>query len=368
MRPPDEFRLDEFMAAANAAFYARPDPLAAFVTAPELTQVFGEILGLWAALVWEALGAPAPVTLAEAGPGRGTLMKDALRAVAKLRPRFASSLALHFIETSPSLAARLREAFPEARIVPALEALPAAPLILVGNEFLDALPVRQFVFENGVWRERHVAAGRLVTRPLEAPPPHPHLAEPATEGDVFEWGEAREAFVAAVAARLGAQGGAALFIDYGPYRWGLGESLQAIAAGRPVDPIATPQGEADLTAHVDFAALACRATEQGLAVWGPLPQGAFLTRLGLFERTAQLAAQAPPEIAARLGDGAERLARPERMGALFKVLALTTTPAPPPGFASEERWSGSVEGDVSRLARRGDEAGAAHDEEEEERG
>lgn len=358
------------MAAANAAFYARPDPLAAFVTAPELTQVFGELLGLWAGVVWEGMGGPEGL-LCEAGPGRGTLMRDALRALGRVRPAFCERMALHFIETSPSLRARLASLFPQARFHERLEDLPPkVPLLLLANEFLDALPIRQFVFQERVWRERHVGPEGPILHPLPSPPPHPRLRAAAKEGDVLEWGEAREAFIAALARRLREGGGAALFIDYGPYRSGFGESLQAIAAGRPVPPFALPAGEADLTAHVDFAALARTAREGGVAVWGPIPQGVFLSRLGLFERTARLAAAAAPPTALALRDAAERLARPERMGALFKVLALSTTPTPPPGFAPGEAWreEGSVEGDVAGFSRRRDETGAAHDEEEQKGG
>jgi|BEDMetMinimDraft_2_1075160.scaffolds.fasta_scaffold00794_3 NADH dehydrogenase [ubiquinone] 1 alpha subcomplex assembly factor 7 len=362
-------RLDEFMAAANAAFYARPDPLAAFVTAPELTQVFGELLGLWAAVTWEEMGQPEGALLCEAGPGRGTLMRDAHRALARLRPVFLEKTRLHFIETSPSLTARLHSLFPEAAYHASLDTLPPGPLIFIANEFLDALPVRQFVFHAGVWQERYVEGGNLVLCPLPSPPPHPALAVPGEEGDVFEWGEAREAFIAGLARRLKEEGGTALLIDYGPYRSGFGETLQAIAGGRPVPPLSLPPGEADLTAHVDFAALARTARRYGVAVWGPLPQGVFLERLGLSVRTARLAAAASPATALSLRDAAERLARPERMGALFKAMALSTGPLPPPGFLPTETWSeGSVEGDVARLGGRRNEAGPAHDEQQDESG
>ncbi len=313
------------MARANAAYYATRDPFADFTTAPEISQVFGELLGLWAAVVWQGMGEPDPVILAEAGPGRGTLMADALRAAA-MAPAFRAAIRLHLIETSPRLRERQAGVLPDAAWHDDLAGLPAGPLLLLGNEFLDALPIRQFERAGDGWAERHVRDGGFVT--LSCPPP------PNAQGGLVEWGEAAETLVASLAVRLAAQGGAALFLDYGPERSGPGDSLQALRGGEPADPLADP-GTADLTAHVDFAALARVARENGAAVHGPVPQGALLSRLGLFPRSQALARTQPARRAAALIEAAQRLVAPERMGRLFKALAICDPRLPtPPGFAT----------------------------------
>jgi NADH dehydrogenase [ubiquinone] 1 alpha subcomplex assembly factor 7 len=332
-------RLDRFMARANAAYYATHDPFADFTTAPEIAQAFGEILGLWAAVCWDLLGRPAPVLLVEAGPGRGTLMADALRAIGRVAPGFAAALSPQLIEASPRLrAAQAAALAPDWAAHTAwhesLDTLPDAPLLLLANEFLDALPIRQFVRRGAGWTERFVAAGGFVEHP--SAPPEPATpddpARAAAEGAVRELSEPAREFVAALACRLARRPGAALLLDYGPATPCLGESLQALRAGRPADPLAAP-GEADLTAHVDFPALAAIARAAGAAVHGPLPQGVLLTRLGLFQRTDRLARGQAPARAAGLIAAARRLAEPHRMGRLFKALALCHPLCPtPPGF------------------------------------
>ena len=327
-------RLDRFMARANAAYYATRDPFADFTTAPEISQVFGEILGLWAAVAWQGLGCPAPVLLAEAGPGRGTLMADALRAIRAVAPDFGAALAVHLIETSPRLRALQAAALPNAAPVwhESLDTLPAGPLLLLANEFLDALPIRQFVRRGAGWAERFVAGGGIVERPAVATdgPDAPGLAE----GEVAEICAPARDFVAGLAARFARVPGAALLVDYGPEAPGHASSLQAIRAGAPADPLAAP-GAADLTAHVDFAALAGVARAAGAAVHGPLAQGVLLGRLGFGERTARLARGQPPDKAALLDSAARRLTAPYRMGRLFKALALCSPGSPPPpGFAA----------------------------------
>ena len=362
-------RLDAFMARANAAYYATHDPFADFTTAPEISQVFGEILGLWAAVAWQGLGEPDPVLLVEAGPGRGTLMADALRAIGRAAPAFRAALRLHLIETSPRLRAVQAEVLPGAAWHDGLETVPDAPLILLGNEFLDALPIRQFVRRGGAWVERYVEEGGLsrwdclLPLPLRAwtakrtkvggrgwchgltecswrrtPPPNPLALKgrgsrsAIPDGTILERNELAQAFVTALARRFLAHPGAALFLDYGPAASDFGDSLQALSAGRPADPLG-PAGEADLTAHVDFAALAAAAHAVGADVHGPVPQGVFLTRLGLFQRTGALARSQPPARAAALMDAASRLAEPSRMGRLFKALALSSPRAQTlPGF------------------------------------
>ncbi len=316
------------MARANAAYYASHDPFRDFTTAPEITQVFGELLGLWAAVAWDHAGRPDPVLLVECGPGRGTLMQDALRATARVAPAFHRALRLHLVETSPRLrtlqAERLAGASPHWHDDAAT--LPPGPMILLANEFLDALPIRQFVRRAPGWTERHVAAGAFVERPTDPPPLH------AEEGQTVELGEAALAFVAALGTRIASQGGAALILDYGPAASAPGDSLQALRDGRPANPLDHP-GDTDLTAHVDFAALAATARRAGADVHGPVSQGPFLARLGLFQRTGVLARTQPAGRAAALVHAAQRLAEPDRMGGLFKALALCQAGVPlPPGF------------------------------------
>jgi SAM-dependent MidA family methyltransferase len=328
-------RLDRFMARAASAYYARPrSPFGAagdFTTAPEISQAFGEVLGAWCAVMWERLGRPDPVILAECGPGRGTLMADALRAIGQVAPAFRAALRVHLVESSPSLratqAALLRDAAPAWH--DDLASLPPGPLLLLANEFLDALPIRQFIRRGDTWAERHVQDGAFVELPAEDAPSLPPLAP---EGAVKEVCEPALAFIAALAARIAGQGGAALLVDYGPAEPGFGDTLQAMVAHETgLDPLAEP-GSRDLTAHVDFPALAEVARAAGAATFGPLPQGVLLQRLGLMTRAAMLA-QARPRLAGEILSGAERLVAPERMGRLFKALALCDERAgPPPGF------------------------------------
>lgn len=320
-------RLDRFMARANAAYYASHDPFIDFTTAPEISQVFGEILGLWAAVVWDSIGRPDPVILAEAGPGRGTLMADALRAIGQVAPVFRAALRLHLVETSPRLRAAQHERLPDATWHETVATLPPGPLLLLANEFLDALPVRQIVRRGSAWTERFVESAHFVEQPAESP------GRDAPDGGIVEICEPARILAAALGKRLATSGGAALFLDYGPEQSAPGDSLQALRGSQPADPLADP-GSADLTAHVDFQALAAAARAAGAAVHGPVPQGLFLARLGLFQRTDRLARHQPPARALALVEAAQRLAEPNRMGRLFKALALCHPAAPtPPGFA-----------------------------------
>jgi len=320
-------RLDRFMARANAAYYAGPDPLAGFTTAPEISQVFGEVLGAWAAVAWQAMGSPTDAVLVEAGPGRGTLMADALRVLRRAAPSLAGNV--HLVETSPSLRARQALAVAHATWHDRLETVPTGPLVLLANEFLDALPIRQCVRRGDGWVERHVASGAFVEVPCPAPP-----TVDAPDDGIVEWSEAARDLVHRVAGRVVAQGGVALFIDYGPERSAPGDSLQALRGGEAVDPLADP-GSADLTAHVDIEALAGVARLAGATVQGPVPQGAFLARLGLFERSRALASNVPPPRAGALMEAAQRLAEPHLMGRLFKVTAVCHPALPSlSGFAA----------------------------------
>ena len=324
---PHAERLDRFMARANAIYYASHNPYADFTTSPEISQVFGELVGLWAGIAWTSLGRPDPVLLVEAGPGRGTLMADALRAVRRTIPDFSAALRVHFIETSSRLRAAQATRVPEATWQQELGRVPDGPMILLANEFLDALPIRQFVRRGAKWTERYVTAGGWIEQPSD-----PALDGIAEEGQVIEVNEAARAFVAAVAERLGRHPGAALVIDYGQTQTLAGETLQAIADGRPVHPL-SPAGSADLTAHVDFADLARTAGVGGAAVHGPVSQRAFLLELGLAQRVEALARAAAGDQANRARAAADRLVDPQGMGSLFKVMAVTSVGCPAlPGF------------------------------------
>lgn len=319
-------RLDRYIALCNAHYYATRDPFGRagdFVTAPEMTQAFGELLGAWCAAVWEGMGRPDPVLLAEAGPGRGTLMADALRLAERVAPEFAAAARVHLIETSPALrtAQDMRLRGRVAAWHDGVETLPEGALLLLANEFLDALPVRQVL---GGGRERAIGldGDRLVWATVATP----DATDPGERSD------AACAWVAALAARLVRTGGAALLIDYG-HGGGAIDTLQAVRQHAPADPLAAP-GEVDLTAQVDFAAVAAAARAAGSAVHGPVPQGAFLRALGLPERTAVLCRAARPEAARQLQAAARRLMDADAMGLVFKALGLTAPGLPtPPGFA-----------------------------------
>jgi SAM-dependent MidA family methyltransferase len=320
-------RLDHFMARANAQYYATHDPFAEFTTAPEITQMFGELLGAWAAVCWAQAGRPNPVLLVEAGPGRGTLMADALRGLRQAAPDFCAALRLHLIETSPRLRALQAAALPGATWHTGQSSLPPGPILLLANEFLDALPIRQFIRRGPTWQERHVAAGHFAELATTDPP-----TLDAPDGTIIERNDAATNFVSTLAARIAAQGGAALLLDYGPAQPGHGDTLQALRAGRPADPLANP-GQADLTAHVDFTALAAAARAACATVHGPIAQGALLERLGLYQRCQRLARSLSAAAGLALTDAAHRLAQPERMGKLVRAMAICHPAMPtPPGF------------------------------------
>ena len=313
----------QFMAAANAHYYATRDPLGAagdFITAPEISQMFGELVGAWCADLWTRAGRP-EVHLVELGPGRGTLAADALRVMHKagLVPP------LHLVETSPVLRDLQARRVGEARFHDAVTSLPEdRPMLVVANEFFDALPVHQLVKAADGWRERRVAcqdtlflpvAGRLVPEEII---PAPFRDAPA--GSMIESSPASVAIVRALARRIVAQGGAVLIIDYGYDGPALGETLQAVKSHGQANPFEAP-GEHDLTAHVDFATLGSIATLAGARVQGPVSQGEFLGRLGLAERAAMLA-RANPEQGETLAEAHRRLTSPAEMGSLFRVMAL----------------------------------------------
>ena len=305
-----------------------------FTTAPEISQMFGELLGLWCVETWTRMGAPAPFVLAEFGPGRGTLMADALRA-ARVRPAFLDAMRLHLIETSAPLRAaqaeRLAAHHPHWHDTAAT--LPDGPLIALGNEFLDALPIRQFERTGEGWRERgvawHDASQRLVfTRLPHGPDARAatHLPTAAPMGAIAEVPVAALELVVSLARRLTATGGAALFIDYGhalasdaAREWS--GSLQAVMRHGPADALADP-GAHDLSAHVDFFALALAARTAGATVHGPVNQGPFLEALGIHARADTLMAKADPKGRAAIAVTFHRLVAASAMGGLFKAMAI----------------------------------------------
>lgn len=316
-----------------------------FITAPEISQIFGELLGLWAVAVWQSMGEPANITVAELGPGRGTLMADALRAFASM-PNFAGRLSLALIETSPALrklqARSLCSRGVAVEWFESLEAIPPGPLIVLTNEFLDALPIRQLVWRGGSWRERSVgldANSKLAFTELPSDARGEELAvamaPEAHEGAVLELRPAAREIVAALAARATTAPMAALFIDYGHEQSGLGETLQAVRQHRYAELLSDP-GEADLSAQVDFADLKRWAEAYGLNAYGPMPQGAFLLKLGLEVRRDRLLQVARPEQQPAIISGAARLVDPAQMGLLYKAMAFTDgTLPPPPPFSAE---------------------------------
>lgn len=335
--------VERFMALALQRYYGKGTAFGRsgdFTTAPEISQVFGELIGAWCCLVWDGMGRPSTFRLVELGPGRGTLMADLLRA-ARVMPGFLQAAKLHLVEISDSL--RRQQAERLAGITPAwhdsLEEVPEdLPQIVVGNEFLDALPIRQYVRQNDEWRERLVGIGQdgglafMVADKADGAPPLPAYAETPGDGAIAECCPQAHELVAELARRFRQRPGAALFIDYGPMKSAAGDSLQAVKDHVFCKVLEHP-GDADLTAHVDFQALSQSARRRGLAAYGPVPQGIWLQRMGILERTALLKAAALPGQAELLSSGSRRLIEPQEMGTLFKALAMTSAGLPAPmGF------------------------------------
>ncbi|WP_324751235.1 SAM-dependent methyltransferase [Sphingomonas sp. LY54] len=327
--------IGQYMAEANAHYYATRDPLGAagdFVTSPEISQMFGELIGLWLADLWLRAGRPAATRYVELGPGRGTLAADALRAMraAGLEPP------VDLVETSPALRSAQAERIASPRWHDDTTSLPdTGPLLIVANEFFDALPIRQLVRMEGGWCERLVGhdGARFVPG---AGPRVPGEAIPAPlrdapAGSVIETSPASVAIVRDLSGRVAAQGGAALIVDYGHARASVGDTFQAVAGHAYADPWQAP-GDRDLTAHVDFEALAMAARAEGVRVCGPLTQGEWLRAMGIELRTASLA-KASPERKDEIVAARDRLVDAAQMGSLFKAMALVAPDWPAPeGF------------------------------------
>ncbi len=333
--------LSRYMAEAlqhpTHGYYRRGDPLGLhgdFTTAPEISQIFGELLGLWLADRWEAMGRPEPIRLVELGPGRGSLIADALRAMTVV-PGLREALEVHLVESNESLRAM------QARKVRAcwhdeFASVPEGPLLLIANEFFDALPIRQYERRDGRWAERLVGVenDRLVIthgpagEDVSLIPPELAAAEEAAIVEVCPEGVH---LMADIARRITTHGGVALIVDYGYRTSAPGDSLQAVRRHQPVDIFHRP-GDCDLTAHVNFAALAAAARAEGAAIAGPVSQGAFLEALGIRVRAAMLARRANERQRKDIHAAVRRLIAPDMMGELFKVLAVVAGPDSLPGI------------------------------------
>lgn len=329
-------------------YYVTRDPFGTagdFITAPEISQVFGELIGLWCAIAWEQSGAPELAILVELGPGRGTLMADALRA-AQMSPPFAAAIDLHLVETSPKLRERQRAALGDRQITwhDSFDDVPAGPLFLIANEFFDALPIEQYVKTEDGWHRRCVAldpnsdALRYVVS-QDPQTEFSEIMEAAPIGAIRETNPSTMILAGEIGKRLADFGGGGLIIDYGPAKSAIGDSLQAVSRQQYHDVLATP-GEADITAHVDFQELARSAGASGATAHGPIPQAALLSRLGIGQRTESLLKSAVKsggsEPSRSLRAASQRLIDPDAMGTLFKALALTgPNMAPPPGFEED---------------------------------
>lgn len=358
----------DYMAAClfdpDHGYYRRGNPLGAdgdFITAPEVSQIFGELIGLWCVDVWQSMGAPGLFRLVELGPGRGTLLADALRA-ASMMPNFLSAAIVSLVESNSTLRSAQESAL--ANAVPPLEwydhvaDIPSGPTILIANEFIDALPVRQYVRQQGEWHERQVALGQhrdLCLTTAETPSAIDVMVGDGgnegaglPDGSIWEVRPAADQLVADFARRAATQPFAALMIDYGYVGRGPGDTVQGLSRHRYADIFERP-GEMDLTAHVDFSGLVAAAGSVGLCAAGPICQRDFLNRLGLAHRLRQLVAGADAVQRQVLINAAERLIAPDQMGDVFKVVTLfgdgLRIPAP---FSTDDRLTSDAKnGDLA---------------------
>jgi NADH dehydrogenase [ubiquinone] 1 alpha subcomplex assembly factor 7 len=358
--------VDEYMRAClehpRHGYWQRAATIGAggdFVTAPEISQVFGELIGLWSAVVWQGLGQPSPLRLVELGPGRGTLMRDAWRA-ARAMPQFLDAATIHLIEVSaPLREVQRRTLLPPSswgrageggshdgsRIPPpltpphrgegnspaivwhrVLDQVPPGAAIVVANEFLDALPIRQLVHHEDAWHERVIEVSPESGLQFAVGPRVEFNGTAPENGAIVEVRAGEDELLRALSLR--AEPCMALFIDYGPAEPSIGDTLQAVRRHAYADPLVEP-GTADLTAHVQFAALAAKAHAAGLATHGPITQAEFLGRLGIVERTRRLMT-ANPDRAGEIETAVQRLISPGGMGGLFKAMAVGSPHLPPP--------------------------------------
>ena len=325
--------LDRYMSLClghpRYGYYMARDPFGEqgdFVTAPEVSQMFGDLIGVWCVAAWTAMGQPPAFNLVELGPGRGTLISDMLRTVRKAAPEFARAVSVHLVETSPVLRLAQRQVLGGNVIWhDQMEAVPAGPMIVVANEFFDAIPIRQFEKRAGRWHERVMGLedGKLVMGQIEGDP-----GSQGRDGDIIEFAPARTAIARHIGERLRYSPGAALVIDYGHLSTAPGDTLQAMRQHGFVS-IADRPGESDLTSHVDFEALGNALSQGGALAMPPITQRAFLLAMGLQQRNEMLSAKADPATRAKLQRQMTRLAGDDQMGNLFKVLAAVS-----PGIAT----------------------------------
>ncbi len=341
--------MDICLTHSEHGYYMTRDPLGRegdFITAPEVSQMFGELLGLWAASVWRQIGAPGKIQLIELGPGRGTMMADIMRAI-RVLPSFYQAASVHLVEINPALREKQRQTLIGIKSNPVwydrIDDVPSGPSIIFANEYFDALPVHQAVRHESGWHERVIETnnkGQFVYGISQNPIPHfdvllPDLVRAAPIGAIFEWRPNHE--IMRIARRLRSDGGAALIIDYGHVRSDAGDTFQAIARHAYADPLRNP-GQADLTAHVDFQALAQGAEDADARIHGPVEQGAFLRRLGIETRAATLMSKANAQNSADIASALKRLTGAGRggMGSLFKVLGVSHPDLPElAGFEEE---------------------------------
>lgn len=330
--------MSECLLHPSYGYYQTHDPFGQdgdFITAPEISQMFGEVLGLALAQSWIDQGQPRRFTLAELGPGRGTLMSDALRATRAV-PGFHDAADLVLVEASAALRVRQKETLPSARWIDTVQDLPDQPLYLIANEFFDALPIRQFQRSETLWREHLVGLSQTgaFTLGLGAEAHQPgleHRLNDTAPGDVVELCPAAGPIITDIARRISTFGGAALIIDYGDWR-SLGDTFQAVKGQQSADPFSDP-GTADLTAHVDFEVLALASKQTGAKHTRLTPQGVFLERLGITQRAQTLANNADATTRNDIISAHRRLTHPDEMGNLFKVLGLYPAHgSPPPGL------------------------------------
>lgn len=348
IRADGPMTISEYMSAClthpQHGYYPRRDPFGRrgdFITAPDISQMFGEMLGLWALACWREMAFAGAPRLVELGAGRGTMMADAVRAIAKVAGGI-DAIVIDIVEISPLLRERQQQSLASLPVNPrwheAFDDVPAGPFVLLANEFLDCLPVRQWQRRAGQWYERLVGVDREGQLAMgQAPVPVSVLPLDVghldmQDGMIIEHSQAAHRLIEKVAARTLTGPGVALFIDYGSLRSGFGDTLQAVSAHRFVDPLAEP-GLADLTVHVDFDALGATARRAGASIGGPVTQGTFLSALGITERAARLAAGKPAAMAQEIFSQLDRLIAPAQMGDLFKVMGISAGAVALPPFA-----------------------------------
>lgn len=324
--------IDRYMALCLShpqfGYYMNRDPFGTegdFTTSPEISQVFGELLGIWVAQAWQSLGSPRNFALVELGPGRGTLMADIVRVLIKL-PDCAKAADIHFVEMSPTLREAQRQRVPNATWHSSTASLPAKPTILLANEFFDALPIRQFERKQGRVYERCIGVENAALNIGLVPSPR---QLPLAGDGIYEDSSIRDAVATQLGDHLSKTGGYALVIDYGHLRTALGDTLQALKNHRHI-AITEQPGEADITSHVDLESLARAFMAGGARIAGIQTQGEFLQRMGLEQRTLKLTSKATPQQRTDLLAASTRLAHPDQMGQLFKVMAISGPDNPVP--------------------------------------